>query len=111
MIEELILSDAAELYLSAVNLGEVLCVMIRRHGAAAAARVEESIVQTPKIRVMDASRDRIRAAAKLKAAGGLTFADCFAAALAQELDSELVTVDPEFGRLERVGQIKVLWLD
>ena len=65
---------------------------------------------TPKIKPMDSPWERVRAAAELKALGGLSYADCFAASLAQELDATLVTGDPEFAGLEKEGLIRVLWL-
>jgi|LSQX01.3.fsa_nt_gb predicted nucleic acid-binding protein len=39
---------------------------------------------------------------------GISFADGFAAALAQTLGAQAVTGDPEFGALE--GEIGILWL-
>ena len=53
---------------------------------------------------------QIRDAADLKSEGGLSFADAFAAALANELSTPLVTGDPEFAELEQRGIIQILWL-
>jgi predicted nucleic acid-binding protein len=49
-----------------------------------------------------------RQAAAFKARGGLSYADCFAAALAKERKLELLTGDPEFKTLEK--DIKISWL-
>jgi hypothetical protein len=38
---------------------------------------------------------------------GLSYADCFAAALGKNLAAEVVTGDPEFQRLK--GEIKIAW--
>jgi ribonuclease VapC len=40
----------------------------------------------------------------------MSYADCFAAALAQRLDAAVVTGDPEFEDIERAGELKVEWL-
>ncbi|MCX6375220.1 MAG: hypothetical protein NTU88_04140 [Armatimonadetes bacterium] len=44
----------------------------------------------------------------MKARYAISLADCFAAALAQDLDCPLVTGDPEFKKLE--GMLKIEWL-
>jgi len=49
-----------------------------------------------------------RQAATYKATRKLSYADCFAAALAKARNAELVTGDPEFKALEK--EIKVTWL-
>lgn len=110
LVEDLIIATGTELHLSAVNLGEVLCVVERSHCREAAVRVEAAILDTPKIQLAEATWERVRAAAQLKAHGGIAFADCFAAALAQELSAELVTCDREFARLETDGLLRVTWL-
>jgi ribonuclease VapC len=52
--------------------------------------------------------DLTRRAAHLKARHRLSYADCFAAALAQQRDAELVTGDQEFRPLAR--DVKLHWL-
>jgi len=110
VVEDLIAAEDTEVFLSTINLAEVLYIILRHYGQEAATQVEESIAQTPKVQIMNAFWQRVRSAAVLKAAGGLSFADCFAAGLTGELDATLVTSDPEFGRLESTGRIRVLWL-
>jgi hypothetical protein len=51
----------------------------------------------------------VRWAASLKAAGGLSYADCFAAAAAALLECPVLTGDPEFVAAERAG-VTVSWL-
>ncbi|PZS02313.1 MAG: hypothetical protein DLM70_10585 [Chloroflexi bacterium] len=51
----------------------------------------------------------MRRAASLKATGGLSYADCYAAAAAALLDCPVLTGDPEFVAAEKVG-IAVSWL-
>lgn len=109
-VANLIGSDDTEVFMSVVNLGEVFYVLLRERGEAAALELESKVLETPKIRLTQASWERAKAAAKIKAAGGLSFADCFAASLAQELGATLVTGDPELAGLEREGSLSVLWL-
>jgi predicted nucleic acid-binding protein len=52
--------------------------------------------------------DMTKRAADFKARHRLSYADCFAAALAQQHHVELVTGDREFRPLE--GEIKIHWL-
>jgi ribonuclease VapC len=50
----------------------------------------------------------VRQAAVFKATKKLSYADCFAAALAKLRRAEFVTGDPEFKTLE--GELKIAWL-
>jgi len=93
----------AGLYMSSINVGEVYYIMMRRRGKDAADLVEGAIYDHPRLNVVEADRARIRAAAEIKAAGKLSMADGFAAALAMELGATLVTGDPELARLESQG--------
>jgi predicted nucleic acid-binding protein len=49
-----------------------------------------------------------RQAAIFKATHKMSYADCFAAALAKARNAELITGDPEFKELEK--EIKIGWL-
>jgi PIN domain nuclease of toxin-antitoxin system len=109
-VEKIISSDESEVYMSIMNLGEVFYILCRRFGEAAACDLETRILQTPKIRIAQASWERVRAAAIIKATGGLSFADCFSASLALELEAVLVTGDPEFARLQDSLGLRILWL-
>ena len=102
--------ETSAVHISAVNLGEVYYILLRRRGLAAAQEVEATVFQQPNVQVVEAGWSRVRAAAELKAEGGLSFADAFAASLARELSATLVTGDPEFAGLEQRGVIRVLWL-
>jgi len=102
--------ETSTVHISAVNLGEVYDILLRRRGLAAAQEVEATVFQQPNVQVVEAGWSRVRAAAELKAEGGLSFADAFAASLARELSAPLVTGDPEFTGLEQRGVIRVRWL-
>jgi predicted nucleic acid-binding protein len=70
---------------------------------------ESAIYDHPRIAVADATRERMRDAAALKADHRLALAAAFAAALAQEIGGALVTGDPGFRALEGEA-LKVRWL-
>ena len=109
-VEDLIAADDTEITISIINLGEVFYILAREFGEETAADFEKTVFATPKIKVAVSPWERVRAAARLKALEGLSFADCFAASLAQELDAMLVTGDSEFAALEGKKLIRVLWL-
>jgi predicted nucleic acid-binding protein len=94
----------AELHISLINLVEVRYRIIRQ-GHDVQGRL--GAVQSLPIKRVSADA-YIDAVADLKAAHPVALADCFAAALARELDCPVLTGDPEFKKLE--GEVKVEWL-
>lgn len=109
-VEEL-LAKAADakhpLLMSAVNWGEVYYSVWRARGQKAADAKLLEIAQLP-IEVIDADLELTRLAASLKAAHNLPYADCFAAALAQNRKGTLVTSDKDFQRA--APALKILWV-
>lgn len=109
-VEEL-LDQAAEgrisIRASLINLGEVAYLVERRHGLAWRDRVLDELASFP-IAFGEVTMERILAAAHVKAHHAISYADAFAAALAQEFDATLVTGDPEFRQVEPL--VRVLWL-
>lgn len=97
----------ADLYLSTISLGEIAYVVERRHGVAICQEALDRLATFP-IQLQDATSDRVLAAARLKALHAISYADAFAAALAQELESPVVTGDREFEQVESL--VEVLWL-
>ncbi len=95
----------AESWLSIVNFGEVLYITEREQGLQAAQRVVAIVDQLP-LRVMEADRSRTFAAAHVKAHYALSYADAFAVALAQEVDGQVVTGDPEFEKTEDLAPVR-----
>ena len=95
------------LYLSLINLGEIYYLIRRRRGKEKAQETLETLHSLP-VTLCETSEARILAAAELKAEYPISYADGFAAALAQELGATLITGDPEFKRLEPV--ITISWL-
>lgn len=106
-----VLSDPdKEVFVSALNVGEVFYILVRRRGPHQAREVEAALYDHPQLSVVPVTRDRIRTAADVKASGGLSFPDSFAVALAREVDGSLVTGDPEFLEVERQGAVRLHWL-
>lgn len=97
----------ALLCLSLINWGEILYVVKRKQGEALALEVMNDIDVLP-ITFCDVDRQRVLAAAYIKADYPVSYADAFAIALAQELSAAVVTGDPEFKKVESV--VPVLWL-
>lgn len=108
MVRDLLAAPGNRFYISAVNLGEAYYIILRERGSEAATRVEGELNLSPNIRVVAATWERAKAAAQLKARGGISYADCFAAALAMEKDAPLLTGDPEFERV--ADKIQIIWL-
>jgi ribonuclease VapC len=110
---ERLLQQAVEgkhrLLLSAVNWGEIYYATMRAVSQEAAEQKAQEIASLP-IEIVAVGEDLAlaRQAAIFKATKRMSYADCFAAALAKEKKAELVTGDKEFKEVE--GEIKILWL-
>ena len=97
-----------DLLLSVVNWGEVYCITMREVGQEGADEVAQLISTLP-IQIVPADLDLTRQAAALKSKHKMSYADCFAAALAKQRKVELVTGDKEFRQVE--GEVKIQWLE
>ena len=95
------------LLMSAVNFGEVYYIVLRECGDEKAHEIEK-VIKTLPIKVVDADIQLAREAGRFKAMHKLSYADCFAAALAKLHKGELVTGDKEFKALE--SEIKISWI-
>ena len=110
-VEELLhqaVQEKHKLYLSVVNWGEIYYTTMRRGGESAAKSIATDISQMPIYIVETANIELVRQAAVFKATKKLSYADCFAAALAKIKNAELVTGDREFKQLAR--DVKIHWL-
>jgi ribonuclease VapC len=98
-----------KLLLSVVNWGEIYYNIMRKISAETAEQKAQEIAGLP-IEIVPVESDLVltRQAAQFKAVYKLSYADCFAAALAKIRKAELVTGDPEFNPVE--GEIKIGWL-
>ena len=65
-------------------------------------------MHTLPIEIVDVDLELAREAARFKAVKKMSYADCFAAALARKQQAELVTGDPEFREVE--DEIKIVWV-
>jgi predicted nucleic acid-binding protein len=98
---------SVKLFLSVVNLGEVWYSIARTSSSETADQYIHEI-EGMAIEIVDADWALTRQAALFKISGNISYADCFAAALAKAQAAEVVTGDKEFKVLE--GQIGITWL-
>ena len=98
-----------KLLMSVVNWGEVYYSVMRADGQDVAEQRAREIASLP-IDIVGVGDDLhlARQAAIFKATHKMSYADCFAAALAKIKNAELVTGDIEFKALEK--EIKINWL-
>lgn len=99
--------DDTPLLMPVVNLGEVWYIIAREASEAEAERGVAELLQLG-IEIVPAEWPLTRAAAGFKARHRMSYADCFAAALARERKAHLVTGDAEFAQVER--DVQILWL-
>lgn len=95
------------LQMTDVNYAEVKYSIVKKDGAAAWEEAAKVLQGLP-IEFQSTTRALADSAADFKARFKLSLADTFAAALAKERKTELVTGDPEFKALDR--EIKIYWL-
>ena len=99
--------DRAEVFLSAINLGELVYITERERGLVQAQIVLNAVEQLP-VQILEATRERVLAAAHIKATHAISYADAFVVAAAQEMRATILTGDPEFRTVE--GLVSVEWL-
>ena len=100
--EEIVLS------ITTVNAGEVLLAAERMGGAQASHETLDLIQDLP-IDIISVDLELAARAAWFKFRGGISYADCFAAALAHRDGIPVLTGDREFERV--ADRVEVLWLD
>ena len=96
-----------QLCMSWINAGEVYYMLARKHDAKTA---EEFLTRLPSlpIRLVLPEEEDIIAAAKLKSAYRISYADAFAAALGMKENAAVMTGDPEIRDL--AGILTVEWI-
>lgn len=94
-------------YLTLINLGEVVYITERERGLPAAHAVLATMEQLS-IEVLPVTRASVLTAAHVKANYTLSYADAFVVAAAQELGGTVLTGDPEFRAVAEL--IRVEWL-
>ena len=99
------------LYVSMVNAGEVYYRLVKLGSEQIASDFVSDVGSGAfPLQIVSATDARVLAAARLKAAFPISFADAFAAALGVEKAVPVVTGDPEFAALAKAGTIIVDWL-
>ena len=99
--------DEVPLKMSILNVGEVWYSVARQTSENEADQAVAELKELG-IEFADADWKLTRIAAAYKSKHKMSYADCFAAALAKEERAELVTGDKEFREVE--SSIKVIWL-
>jgi predicted nucleic acid-binding protein len=99
--------EKCRLFLSMINLGELLYITERRAGVVKAQDALALIRQLP-IEIVPADEQTVFAAAHLKANYPISYADSFVVATAIQENAIIITGDPEFQSVETL--VKVEWL-
>lgn len=95
------------LLMASVNFGEVYYIVLRECGQGKAGEIEK-IIRTLPIEIIDVDTQLAKEAGYFKANHKISYADCFAAALAKLHKGEVITGDKEFKSVEK--EVKVAWL-
>jgi ribonuclease VapC len=111
-VEKLLLKaegGTPRLLMCVVNWGEIF-YSVRRGASLEMAEAKAKEIAGMPIELVGVEKDLVlvRQAALFKATRKMSYADCFAAALAKTRNAELVTGDPEFKGVD--GEIKIGWL-
>lgn len=108
---ETVITDAHEhaipLFMSVINVAEVWYIVARRRSQSDADTAIRSLRQMG-ISFVEAHWELAQEAGRFKVKNRMSFADCFAAALARQKTATLLTGDPEFKQVER--EITIQWL-
>lgn len=92
-------------FLSTINLGELLYIIERRGGIAKSQDALALIRQLP-IDLIPADEPLIFAAAHIKANHPISYADAFVVAVAIQQEAVILTGDPEFRSIETVARVE-----
>jgi ribonuclease VapC len=102
---EKLLEDAGKekcrLFLSIINLGEILYITERRGGLVKAQDALALIQQLP-IDILPAGEQTVFAAAHIKANHTISYADSFVVAVGIQESAIVITADPEFHTVEDI---------
>lgn len=97
----------AKIILNLVNWGEVAYQIIREFGDEFFAEINAKFKKLP-VELFPVDYELVISAARWKARGGLSYADCFAVATAQKLGGAILTGDSEFKSVGK--EIPVVWI-
>ncbi len=97
------------LSMSRINLGEIFYITAKGFGEDAARFLVEQMLLM-NIQMVSVADSHIESAARLKARYRISYADAFAADLANRTNAPLVTGDPDFRALAQDGWISLHWI-
>lgn len=95
------------IYMTVVNVGEVWYIIAREVSEEEADNSVKTL-RDLRIQFIDADWDLTQEAARFKSQNKMSYADCYAAALAKSKKADLVTGDKEFKALEI--EVKIRWV-
>ena len=98
-------AESSNVFISLINLGEIIYLTKRRFGDEKKIELLSRIYQLG-FKIIPVSDALVFQAAELKAQYALSYADCFALACAINHSAVLVTGDPEFKSVEHLVSIK-----
>lgn len=96
-----------EIYISMINLGEVVYIIERERNLMKAQEVLALLEQLP-IEIVQVDREMVLNAAHIKANYPVSYADAFAVALAQLKGGVVLTDDPEFEVVKGIVDVEGL---
>ncbi|HOP48846.1 MAG TPA: type II toxin-antitoxin system VapC family toxin [Desulfobacteraceae bacterium] len=102
------LSNHGTAYLLVISLGEIYYIIARKMEKKSADANLEDIYSLP-VELIDLTKERVLAAARIKAHYAVSYADAFVIAAAVEYSAIITTGYPEFKETESLAC--VLWLD
>jgi ribonuclease VapC len=100
--------EKCHVFVSVINLGEMLYITERRGGVAKVQDVLALVRRLP-IEILPVNEETVLAAAHIKANYTVSYADAFAIVAAQGFGGSVLTGDPEFGEVEEI--VRVEWLE
>lgn len=109
-VAEIIAAQGLELFMSTISMGELYYILLRRKGEQVAEEVINNALAEESIILVEATWTKVKDAARIKARGGVSYADSFVLALAKELDAPVVTGDPEILASAREIGAGIIWI-
>jgi len=104
---ELAQKNKCHLFISIINLGELLYITERRGGISKAQDALALLQQLP-LEILPADQQAVFSAAHIKATHALSYTDAFAVAAAVHEQAVMLTGDPEFESAQEL--VKLEWL-
>ncbi|AEG15785.1 type II toxin-antitoxin system VapC family toxin [Desulfofundulus sp. TPOSR] len=102
--------EQTTVYFSVINLGELYYILLRKKGERVAEEVLRNILLEESINIVEVPWPRVKEAARIKARGGLSYADSFVLELARELKAPVLTGDPEIQTVAKELDVPVIWV-